>query len=128
MTKTLLIADDSPGKIAMLHMLLKRAKWDGSILIAHTTEEAMKLIAAHPDIGFGLIDYYMPSENGVAVMRALKEKNPNAHIALVSSSDRRDNQDEARAAGAEACVCTTYRSEDVERTVMALLEGWSEKV
>ncbi len=124
MTKPLLLADDSPGKILMLQHLLKKAAWNGPVLVAYTTEEAMELMQAHPDISFGLIDYYMPSENGIAIMQALKEKNPAARFALVSSSDRQSNYDEAKAAGAEACICTSNRSDEVEKTVMNLLAEW----
>ncbi len=124
MTKSnLLIADDSPEKIRMLRHFLKKAAWTGGIVIAHTTEEAMQLIDSEP-IGFGLIDYYMPSKNGPAIIAYLKQKNPAAHIALVSSSDSKENADEAAQAGAEVCLCTTYEADEVERDMMDLLGRW----
>lgn len=124
MMASFLIADDSPQKIQLLMHFLKKARWEGPILTAETTEDAMQLIDDHPDIGFACIDYYMPSENGPAVIHHLHTQNPNAHIALVSSSDKQSNYDEAKAAGAETCLCTTYASDVVERTMMELLEEW----
>ncbi len=124
MTPLFLIADDSPQKIMMLQYFLKKAKWDGPILTAESTEDALALIDEHPDIGFAFIDYYMPSDNGPAVIHRLASANPSAHIALVSSSDTQSNFNEARAAGAESCVCTSYPSDHVERTMMELLEEW----
>jgi DNA-binding NarL/FixJ family response regulator len=124
MSSIFLIADDSPQKILMLTHFLKKAKWDGPILTAATTEDAMQLIDDHPEIGFAFIDYYMPSENGPAVIRHLRSINPSARIALVSSSDKQSNFDDATTAGAEACICTTYQSDLVEKTVMELLEEW----
>ena len=122
--KPLLIADDSDGKITLLQLMLRHAKWPGEVLIAHTSEEAADLIATH-DIGFGLIDYYIPSDNGPSIIQTLKEKNPDAHIALVSSSDKQSNVEEAMNAGAEICICTSYGSKEVEESLMDLLLEWS---
>lgn len=120
---TILIADDSDGKIVLMEMMLKKAHWEGEILVAHTTEEAKKCIDEH-DIAYAFIDYYIPSEKGPAVIAYLKEKNPSAHIALVSSADNQTNCDEAKAAGAEMCVCTSYQSDEVEKTLMDILTDW----
>ena len=119
-----LIADDSQQKIDFLQSFLKHARWDGDVLIAHTTEEAMRLIDAHPDIGFAFIDYYIPSGNGPSVIRYLTEKNPSARIALVSSSDKLSNQTEAKNAGAETCICTSYEEPVVKDAILGLLEQW----
>lgn len=121
--KPLLIADDSDGKIELMKLMLRHAKWEGEILIAKTSEEATDLIATH-DIGFGLIDFYIPSQNGPSIIQALKQKNPAARVALVSSADNKRNFDEAKEAGAEACICTTYASDEVERALMELLGNW----
>ncbi len=121
---TFLIADDSAQKTAFLKGFLSHAKWDGDILTATTTEEAVEIIKEHPDIGFAFVDYYIPSKCGPAVIDFLKRTNPKARIALVSSSDRKENQEEAKAAGAEACICTSYELDVVQKTVLDLLEEW----
>lgn len=120
---TILIADDSPRKTAMLKDLLAIARWPGEVLEAVTTEEAERLIDTR-DVGFGLIDYYIPSGNGPSVIRRLKAKNPSARIALVSSSGKQENWEQALVAGAEACVNTSERSDVVERTILELLQEW----
>jgi DNA-binding NarL/FixJ family response regulator len=122
---TLLIADDSSHKIDLMLFMLRKAGWEENILIAHTSEEAFDLIDAN-DIAFGLIDYYIPTQNGPAIIARLKKKNPTAHVALVSSSDAQKNFDEAKAAGAETCICTTYPSDEVERVFMKLLMNWKQ--
>jgi DNA-binding NarL/FixJ family response regulator len=70
------------------------------------------------------VDYYIPSANGPAVIRYLTQKNTAAHVALVSSSDKASNQEEAKAAGAEACICTSFAEEVVEKSILELLELW----
>lgn len=119
-----LIADDSPGKIHFLRSMLTRAGFDGELLIAETTEDAIRLIDGHPNIFAAFIDYYIPSGNGPSVIAYLKKKNPAAKIALVSSADSAKNSAQARDAGAEAVICTTNRSDVVEREILDVLEEW----
>lgn len=121
---TFLIADDSHGKIDFLRSMLSRVGWNGDIVVAETTEEAMRLIDTHPHISAAFIDYYIPSENGPSVIAYLKKRNPAAKIALVSSADSAKNSKQARDAGAEAVVCTSFRSDVVEQAIVDLLHSW----
>lgn len=122
---TLLIADDSPGKILLIEGMLFRHSWQGNVVIARTTEEAKRLIDAH-DVTHGLIDFYIPSENGPAIIAYLKQRHPASRVALVSSSDTSDNTDAAKKAGAEICICTSYPADEVERAFADLLGEWLE--
>jgi len=122
--KTFLIADDSPEKILMLRHYLVRAGFTGEVLIATTCEEAYRLIKNTDDISAAFIDYYIPTDNGPSIIRALKEKFPSSHIALVSSADSEKNAKEAKEAGAETALCTSYRSDIVERSILDLLCQW----
>lgn len=121
---TFLIADDSPLKRMLLQGMLKKHGWSGEIVTATTTEDAMREIDQHPDIGFAFIDYYMPSKNGPAVIAYLKHKNPTARIALVSSADNHENETEAREAGAETAICTSYPADEVEQRLKEVLGEW----
>lgn len=102
--------------------------WPLTILEAVSTEEAMSIIDAHPDISAGFIDYYIPDENGPSVIRYLRQKNPQAKIALVSSADSEENAEEARRAGADGVVCTSLRLDIVEHRLLELVEEWSTNV
>lgn len=119
-----LVADDSPHKTTMLRDLLAIAQWKDPVLFAKTSEEAMRIIDEHGDISHAFVDFYIPSANGPAIIRYLKDKNPAASIVLVSSSDNGANQEEAMEAGAEACICTSDRSDIVERAILDILEEW----
>ncbi len=125
MKYSFLIADDSSGKIALLTSLLEKAHWNGTLYIAQTTKEAMDIIDLDPEINFAFVDYYIPKENGPAVIAYLKKKNPAARIALVSSGDNAKNNEEAKVAGAEAFICTSDEGDRVERVVMELLDEWN---
>jgi CheY-like chemotaxis protein len=116
-----LIADDNPAKQMFLARIVKRAGYT-DVAIASTTEEAIALIDANPQIDAAFIDYEIPSEEGPAVIRHLREKNPSARIALVTSEER--YEEKGRAAGADAFVCTTYPENEVIARIENLLLEW----
>lgn len=122
--KPFLIADDSSEKILMLRHFLTRAGFTGSVCTAATCEEAYTIIDREPEIAYAFIDYYIPRDYGPAIIKKLRAQHPACRIALVSSSDRADNAEEAREAGADAVLCTTHRSDEVEHDIMNLLAEW----
>ncbi len=124
MTKVFLIADDSPDKRMFLRSILQHAHWDGNIFEATTTEESFSLIDAHPDIAAAFIDYEMPTQNGPAVIRKLRSTNPKAHIALVTATDSKRYEEDAREAGADAFVCSSWVENRLVKALMDFLEEW----
>ena len=124
MPHTFLIADDSPGKRTFLRSILKHALWDGDIVEATTTEEASALIDAHPKIAAAFIDYEIPTQNGPAIIRTLRLVNPRSHIALVTATDSKRYEKDAREAGADAFVCSTWPGDRVVKTLLDLLTEW----
>lgn len=120
---TFLIADDSDGKRIMLEAAVLNARPDITMLRAKDTDEAKDVIARE-HIDFAFIDYQMPRENGPAVIRDLREKQPSVRVALVTASDREDFHENARAAGAEAVIVTSVDTENLERTLQDLLSSW----
>lgn len=120
---TLLIADDSADKRLLLKSLAAH-HWSGLVVEAATTEAAMAAIASSPDLAAALIDYYIPSQNGPALIRAVRAAFPHAKIALVSSSDNPDNAREARAAGADDIVCTGWP--EAPKQIADLLTAWTD--
>jgi DNA-binding NarL/FixJ family response regulator len=120
--RQLLIADDSQAKINLMLSMLSHFHWLGDALVAMTTEEAEQLL--WEGVGFAFIDYYIPSKNGPELIRWLKKENPNIRIALVSSSDKPENFDAAKAAGAERCICTSWASDEVEKAFGEVIDDW----
>lgn len=120
---TFFIADDSQAKIMMLTALVKHAKIADEIVVAHTTEEAKKMINEHT-FTYAFIDYEMPSENGPAVISYLREKQPNVFIALETSADSEEYERNARDAGATEFICTSYPADEVAAKVNDVLEKW----
>lgn len=119
-----LIADDSASKMHMLVSFVEHAKLDVELLTAASTEAAKQLIDQHPDIAAAFIDYEMPSELGPAVISYLREKNPSALIACVSSAGNDHYRNTAKDAGANAYICTSYDIDQVKEQIFSLLEEW----
>jgi DNA-binding NarL/FixJ family response regulator len=119
----LLIADDSAGKRIMLRALAHRHWRAATIVEATTSEEAMAVIGGATQLDAAFVDYYIPTQPGPVIIQAVKAKFPAARVALVSSADRADNAAEARAAGAEAVVCST--AADAEGRLSDLLIEWA---
>ncbi len=120
-----LIADDSDGKAMMLQVLVKKSGIATTIVRASTTDEAKKLIDIEMP-AFAFIDYEMPTEQGPAIIAYLKEKNPKARIALVSSSNSERRQKEALEAGAETCICTSFQEDEVVSAITETLTLWDQ--
>lgn len=121
---TVLIADDSSSKMHFLMRMLRRREWIGDILTATTSEEACERIASADRIDAAFIDFYIPSTNGPAIIRALKAKFPHAHVVLVSSADNAQNTAQAIAAGAEKAVCTSRPADEVEHCILEIIDRW----
>ena len=122
-----LIADDSASKRAWLIELFERVDTDWSLVVASNTDEAKQMIDNH-EIQAAWIDYEMPSERGPAVMSHLRQRNPHALIACVSSGSSQHYRDSARQAGANTYVCTSHESDGVDLELTNLLVEWKIKL
>lgn len=123
---SILIADDSPVKTQLLKSILKKTGWQIPVLVASSTEQAMSMIDDNRDVSFAFVDYYIPSENGPAIIERLRTEHPKCRIALVSSSDNPENCAEAKEKGAEAFVCTSWEADRTEKALLDLIEAWRE--
>ena len=119
-----LLADDLDSKRTALRHFVERWDIDVDILEARTTEEAKRLIDDHDDIAYAFIDYEMPSECGPAVIAYLREKQPTAKIALVTSGSSDRYRNDGFNAGADEFVCTSLDQQTVERRLTDVLELW----
>lgn len=115
-----------PAKLLMLKTLVERSGIADEIITAKNTEEAKRLIDKQ-QFAYAFIDYEMPSENGPAVIRYLREKQVSCLIALETSADSQEYETNAREAGATEFVCTSYPSDQVEAEIVGILEKWKKE-
>ena len=83
MPHKLLIADDSQDKIDFLKRCVTNHGPEDlrmtEMVIAKTTEQAVAAIIADPTLGAGFIDYEIPSQNGIAIIKAWREIEQREH-------------------------------------------------
>jgi DNA-binding NarL/FixJ family response regulator len=122
-----LIADDSSAKRDFLRRFVQK-QLDVQILFASCTEQTKNIVNEHIEIAAAFIDYEMPSEQGPAVIAYLKERNPNCHIALVTSADSAEYKRDAEEAGADEFICTGWELNRVEETLNTVLAKWKDSI
>ncbi len=120
-----LIADDSPEKIDYLLKAIHATEWDIEVATALTTEDAYEIMRKRR-VDFAFIDYYIPNDNGPHLIERLKNRNWDARVALVSSSKKPSNIQEAMDAGAETTLCTSDPAHVLAAQVDTLLREWME--
>lgn len=123
MNRIFLIADDSEPKTTMLKGLVHASGFDGEIVTTDTTEDALDIVEQQESIDFAFVDFYIPSENGPAIIAALRKHHPDCRIALISSADNAENFAKAERAGAETCICST--NDGAEEEIADLLADWT---
>ena len=119
----LLIADDSPEKTDMLLKAIHAAEWDIEIAVALTTEQAYEIMKKRR-VDFAFMDYYIPNDNGPHMIKRLKNRNADARIALVSSSKKPSNLQEALEACAGSLVQIVVSAHVVAAQLSELLQKW----
>ena len=118
-----LIADDSLEKTKLLLAAIHAVEWDIEIATAATSEEAYDVMKKRR-VDFAFVDYYIPNMNGPWIIERLKNRNPDARVALVSSSKKPSNLEEAIEAGAETTLCTSDPAHVLASQLDTLLREW----
>jgi CheY-like chemotaxis protein len=89
--KTLLIAEDDPTVLTLLTMVLQRSNY--RCLKAGNGTEALEIFSANPDIDGMISDILMPGMTGIELSFAVRRKNRNLPILLISGFIGMDNRD-----------------------------------
>lgn len=112
---TLLIVDDEP---LVRWSLRERFLGDGfRVLEAASVAEAVA--QASPSVDVVLLDCCLPDGDGRAVLKTLQARAPGAAVILMSACPA-DDETEARALGAHACLCKPF---DLDRVSAAVADA-----
>ena len=95
--KILIVDDERPTRDAMARIL--SSKYD--CITASDAEQAMKAIAAHPELALVISDVRMPGEDGVSLVRRAKAANPSLACMLLTAYGTIDLAVEALKDGAD---------------------------
>jgi DNA-binding NtrC family response regulator len=82
----LIIVDDNPQVLAELRTYLDK-RFNNGLLIATFSSGSEALAAVNETTSIVILDYHLEHEDGNAVLKAIKAKNPNVQVIMHSSNE-----------------------------------------
>lgn len=119
----LLLVDDHGLFRGGLRLLLVAMQRDVVILEADSCGDALSLMREHLDIQLCLIDLALRGENGLDVIGALKEMNPNVVAVIVSGDESPAKIYEALDAGAMGYIPKSVNPDVMVQALQTVLAG-----
>ncbi|MDQ1409326.1 MAG: twitching motility two-component system response regulator PilH [Acidobacteriaceae bacterium] len=116
MQKKVLIVDDSPAEVRLMHGVLEREGY--RLVDLHDSTRVEETIAfEHPNVI--LLDVVMPGKNGFQVCRELKghDQYKSIPVILVTSRDTASDKFWGEQQGADGYVTKPFTSEELLRAV-----------
>ena len=77
-----LVVDDEPFVVKIAQRVLERDGID--VLVAGTGEEALAVMAAHPELALGLLDSSLPDMNAEQVLELMRDRGFSTRVLLSS--------------------------------------------
>lgn len=116
MPTRILLVDDHPGYLERARALLEQRADVEVAGIALSGKEAILLAAdLRPDLV--LLDFQMPGLNGIETTRALKARDPDLQVIMVTAHDDEEYRLAAAEAGARGWVSKTDIADSLDRII-----------
>jgi DNA-binding response OmpR family regulator len=116
--KKIMIADDDPGIVDAVEMLLEFEGYKVTSTVDGSTVLDMK--EELPDLL--LLDIWMSGEDGRDICRKLKSKNITKNIPIIMISASRDIRDSAMAAGADDFLAKPFEMDELIKKIELLTD------
>ncbi|MDN3583372.1 response regulator transcription factor [Mucilaginibacter flavus] len=117
--KKIMIADDDPGIVDAVEMLLEFEGYEVTSTVDGTTVLDMK--EELPDLL--LLDIWMSGEDGRDICKKLKQLELTKNIPVIMISASRDVKDSALAAGADDFLAKPFEMDDLLKKISSLVSG-----
>jgi NarL family two-component system response regulator LiaR len=121
-TLRIALADDHVLMLVGIRRTLERAR--DIVIVAEATNghELLALVpAAAPDVV--LLDLYMPNGDGLATLSALRERQPEVTVIILSASEEPRDVEMALAAGAAGYISKSIDPRDLPSTIREIVDG-----
>ncbi len=112
--RRVLVVDDDPSVRSVICRILSRA--GTSVTAASDGHEAIDALSAGP-FDVVLTDAFMPGMGGIALLRALRERDQDVAVLLVTGSEETGLKDQALGLGVFACLEKPLRARDLVAAV-----------
>lgn len=121
MAKVILLADDEPDTVVLVHERLKKAGYE--VMTAFTGDEVLEKVQQTPP-DLILLDIVMPGMNGYRVCRRLKENQTTQKIPVIlfTALQKNDLLVTAQASGADMIISKPFEAEELLRVVNQFLK------
>ncbi|MEJ2717005.1 MAG: response regulator [Deltaproteobacteria bacterium] len=119
---TVLLVDDEEGFIRTLAQRLRKRNVEP--MTAVTGQEALRLIQeTAPDVM--AVDLRMPDMSGIEILRRMKKNHPEIQVVVLTGHSWIEDEEEARALGAFACL---EKPLGIEELLATLRKAYAEKL
>jgi DNA-binding NarL/FixJ family response regulator len=117
----ILLVDDHEMMRKGIRSLLKDERgWEVCCEAADGKEAIQNALEAKPDLI--LMDISMPTMNGIEATRQIRRSLPHAKIIILTMHDSPQIAEQARSAGANACLLKSDSPEHLRRTIATVLK------
>lgn len=116
---SLLLVDDAAYMRRLIRIMAKKGGHE-VIGEAETGEQAIELFSSlSPDLV--ILDILMPDMNGLAVLKHIKEINPDARVIMCTASEQSHHVQEALASGASGYIVKPFTQDGLNEKINAAL-------
>lgn len=112
--KTVLIAEDDPGIIEVMSIVLQEAGY--KVITVETKKDILESITIH-DPQLLLLDIWLSGENGEIIARELKSSQETKSLPIIIISANNETEAIAKASGAEAFLAKPFDIDELVRIV-----------
>jgi CheY-like chemotaxis protein len=122
----ILIVDDSQATLEIVRRALESFGYRKLLIKkANSVKIALQEIGQwHPDIV--LTDWHMPDMSGLTLLRAIKKRQLNITVAMITTVDDKDKIEEALQAGARFVLSKPFTDEQLHENILPLVQGAEE--
>ena len=114
MFQKILICDDEEGIRESLKLILGD-HYD--LITVDSGEQCLECLKNDTSIGLVLLDIKMPKVNGLDILKAIKEKNPDLHVIIVTGYKSVETASEAATLGASGYIVKPFKSDEILEAV-----------
>jgi len=119
----ILIVDDHVLIREALRGVLKEVRGDATVLEASSCNQAMKVIAEHPNLDLILLDLNLPDRDGFSVLAELGERYPAMSVVVLSAQQDRDSVARALDLGAVGFIPKAGQREVMMKAIELVFAG-----
>ena len=116
-----IVVDDYASMRSVVIEVLKRAGFT-EIYQAGNGQSALAKVLEHPKIGLIVSDWYMPTMDGLDMLRALKANRQTAHIPVLmfTAEGQRDNVLDAMQSGAAGYIVKPFAPSELQKRLESM--------